>query len=91
MSHRRHLKWMWTYVRATEPLKRKTDTRGNITRSMSRLVTGELGLKLGAKTIFFLPSTPLRKKKRGRVSGIWFVKIPVTVDRGQTPTKVYTF
>lgn len=49
---------------------------------------GDLGL---AKIIFCLPSYSFQGKKKKKLSGTWFVKISVTIDPGQTPTKVCTF
>lgn len=74
----------------TEPLKEKNRHKDNVTYPMSHLVTGQL--------FSFYPlllSEEEKKKKSGgrggRISDTWSVKIPVTVDLGQSPTKSTLF
>lgn len=80
-----------TYFRASEPLKRQQ------TQEANNLLRVTLGLGLATRTSLFRPATPFRKKGKGKttknktVSGIWFVKIPVTIDPGQPPTKSVLF
>lgn len=80
-----------TYFRASEPLKRQQ------TQEANNLLRVTLGLGLATRTSFFRPTTPFRKKGKGKktknktVSGICFFKIPVTIDPGQPPTKSVLF
>lgn len=74
----------------TEPLKEKNRHKDNVTCPMSHLVTGQLF------SFYPLLLSEQRKKKKsggrgGRISDTWSVKIPVTVDLGQSPTKSTLF
>lgn len=73
----------------TEPLKEKNRHKNNVTCPMSHLVTGELF------SFYPLLLSEEEKKKSGgrggRISDTWSVKLPVTVDPGQTRQKSTRF